>query len=368
VRILGKGSVYVAACAVLIAVAISSEGCGGGSSAGGRWGGLADAGQDRGVTGTAGRSAAGGGGRGGSGLGGLGGATMTGLGGLGGTTMTGLAGLGGATSSGLGGGVGGSGAGGAVGGRGAGGAVGGSGAGGAVGGRGAGGAAGGATTDAGTDSGPARAAGADAALACDPIHQTGCPAGAKCGVPPTCFTNGTVGDGMLCASTGFDDCAAPDICVGDGVGHVCRQVCGVDADCGQRAVAAGTTSEPGNLPRCLITLVSSTFSVCTDACNPVPKAGASGCPQGYACGYFHTATVPELTDCEPPGTVTEGGDCTTAGCAGGLVCVSTATTNRCRQLCRTATNADCDVVGDTCIAPSGIPSPMFGFCCAPTGC
>jgi hypothetical protein len=181
-------------------------------------------------------------------------------------------------------------------------------------------------------------------------------------------TNGTVGDGMLCASTGFDDCAAPDICVGDGFGHVCRQVCGVDADCSQRAVAAGATSEPGNVPRCLITLVSSTFSVCTVACNPVSKAGASGCPQGYACGYFHTAAVPELTDCEPPGTLGEGGDCTTTGCAGGLVCVSTATTNRCRQLCRTATNADCDVAGDTCVAPSGITSPMFGFCCAPTGC
>jgi hypothetical protein len=342
VRILGKGPVDVAARAVLIAVAISSGGCGGG--AGGRWGGLPDAGQDRGVTGTAGRSADGGAGRIGTGLGGFGGATTTGLGG----------------GSGGSGGNGGSGAGGAVGGR--------NGAGGAVGGRGGGGAAGGATTDAGTGGGPARDAGADAASACDPVHQTGCPAGAKCGVPPACFTNGTVGDGTLCGSTGFDDCAAPDICVGDGVGHVCRQVCGVDADCAERAVAAGATPEPGNVPRCLITLVSSTFSVCTLACNPVSKAGASGCPQGYTCGYFHTAAAPELTDCEPPGTVAEGGDCTTSGCAGGLVCVSTATTSRCRQLCRTATNADCDVAGDTCVAPSGITSPMFGFCCAPTGC
>ena len=231
---------------------------------------------------------------------------------------------------------------------------------------------GGGVSDAGTDRGPLGDAGpdggADAAPACDPIRQTGCLAGAKCGVPPGCFTNGTIGRGMTCALSGFDDCAAPDICVGDGVGHVCRQVCGVSADCTQPAFSAGPTAEPGNVAFCLIALTSSTFSTCTLACNPVPKAGASGCPTGYACGYFHTSAVPELTDCEPMGSVAEGGDCTSTACGAGLVCVSTSTTNRCRQVCRAGTTADCDVAGDTCVAPSGITSPMFGFCCAATGC
>src|SRR5262249_21669019 len=143
----------------------------------------------------------------------------------------------------------------------------------------------------------------------------------------------TIGLGMFCALSGFDDCAAPDICVTDGVGHVCRQVCAVDGDCTQPPASAGPTAEPRNVGRCLLTLTSSTFLTCTIACNPVTKAGASGCPTGYACGYFSTSSVPELTDCEPTGSLAEGGDCTSANCGAGLVCVSTATTNRCRQVC-----------------------------------
>jgi hypothetical protein len=172
---------------------------------------------------------------------------------------------------------------------------------------------------------------------------------------------------MLCDLSGFDDCAAPNLCIGDGVGHVCRQVCAVDSDCTQPAVPAGIP-EPGNVGHCLITLTSSAASVCTLACNPVPKVGINVCPQGYACGYFHTTAVPELTDCEPAGTIAEGGDCTSVSCAAGLVCVSAGTTNRCRQICRAGNTTDCDVAGDTCVAPAGITNPMFGFCCAPTGC
>jgi hypothetical protein len=200
------------------------------------------------------------------------------------------------------------------------------------------------------------------------VAQTGCPTGDKCGIPPACFPAGTVGDGRICAVTGFDDCASPDICVGDGTGHLCREACNLGADCRQTAVASGTTAEPNNLGRCLISLTGSSTKVCTFACNPVTAAGASGCPSGYACLYFQTTPVPEATDCEPAGAVGENGDCTTADCAPGLVCVSAGSTNRCRQICRTGNNADCAVAGDTCLIPTGVTTPMFGFCCAASGC
>ena len=233
-----------------------------------------------------------------------------------------------------------------------------------------GGSNGGAGTggSAGTTGSAGAGGGAGAGAVCDPVQQTGCPVGDKCGIPPACTPAGTVGDGHICATTGFDDCASPDICIGDGTAHLCRQACNVGTDCHQAAVASGTTAEPNNLGRCLITLGGSTIKVCTLACNPVTNAGPSGCASGYACVYFETTPVPELTDCEPAGLLAENDDCSTADCAPGLVCVSTGTTHRCRQLCRTGSNADCSVAGDTCLNPTGVPNPMFGFCCATTGC
>lgn len=210
--------------------------------------------------------------------------------------------------------------------------------------------------------------GADAGEVCDPVAQTGCPAGDKCSIPPVCIPAGSIGDGQLCATTGFDDCASPDLCVGDGTAHLCRQACNVGSDCHQPAVSVGATPEPNNLGRCLISIGGTTSKVCTFACNPVAAAGASGCPTGYACLYFQTTPVPEATDCEPEGSAGESADCTTTACGVGLVCVSTGTTQRCRQVCRSGNNADCAVAGDTCVMPSGVTAPMFGFCCSASGC
>jgi hypothetical protein len=222
----------------------------------------------------------------------------------------------------------------------------------------------------GTDAGAAAGAGggADAGVACDPVAQTGCPAGDKCSLPPVCIPVGSVGDGQLCAAAGFDDCASPDLCIGDGTAHLCRQACNVGSDCRQSAVSVGATPEPNNLGRCLISLGGTTSKVCTLACNPVAAAGPPGCPAGYACQYFQTTPVPEATDCEPAGTAPESADCTTAACASGLACVSNGTTQRCRQVCRTGNDADCAVAGDTCVMPTGVTTPMFGFCCAASGC
>jgi hypothetical protein len=236
--------------------------------------------------------------------------------------------------------------------------------------------------DASADMGPARGGqtgsdagstagaggGADAGAVCDPVAQTGCPAGDKCSIPPVCIPAGSIGDGQLCATAGVDDCALPDLCVGDGTAHLCRQACNVGTDCHQPAASAGATAEPNNLGRCLISIGGTTSKVCTFACNPVTAAGPAGCPTGYVCEYFQTTAVPEATDCEPAGTAGENADCTTAACGGGLVCVSTGTTERCRQVCRTGDNADCAVAGDTCVMPTGVTGPMFGFCCSAAGC
>ena len=150
----------------------------------------------------------------------------------------------------------------------------------------------------------------------------------------------------------------------------CREFCASDTDCKQAAVPSGSTAEPGNVAHCVIDITSTTWKVCSVACNPVTTAGASGCAAGMGCTYGGTTGVPEFTDCETVGTAVEGATCTyTTDCAAGLVCVNNGTTSHCRDVCRNATPTDCTVSGDVCYAPSGVTSPMFGFCCSSTsGC
>ena len=213
----------------------------------------------------------------------------------------------------------------------------------------------------------------DAAPACDPVAQTGCPAADECslgqGNVPGCFPNGTVGDGQLCGGAA-GNCSRGGICVGNGTIDSCADFCAIDGDCKQPAVPSGTTPEPGNVGRCVFTLTGTPYSLCSFACNPVPKAGAAGCPTGYGCYFGATMTIPELTYCNLPamGEIPVDGDCTaaTAPCAPGSECIGTAAKATCRASCRTGTSGDCSVAGDTC---HGVGSQtMFGVCCPAAGC
>jgi hypothetical protein len=218
-------------------------------------------------------------------------------------------------------------------------------------------------------------AGSDMSRPCTLIPQSGCNAGEKCSVAASgtqCLSNGTVATGMVCGTLNADDCLAGNLCSGDVTGstELCRQFCKVDGDCTQAAVPAGATAEPGNVARCIVTYTGTTAMTCTVACNPVTKAGASGCPTGLACVYGGTTTIPELTDCVTPGATVEGGVCTDSStCAAGLVCVGpTSGTAHCRQVCRHNNPADCTDPSYACAQPASPANPMFGFCCPSGGC
>jgi hypothetical protein len=215
----------------------------------------------------------------------------------------------------------------------------------------------------------------DLLITCDPVAQTGCGPGEKCtlgATGTTCLSNGNKATGQQCGTGGADDCVAGDLCSVDSMTattDMCREFCNTDTDCHQPAAPAGATAEPKNGPHCIITFTGTTAKACTVPCNPVTRAGASGCPGTLACVYGGTATIPELTDCSTPGSKLDGAVCADSSeCANGLVCVGSAATYHCRQVCRNATPGDCSGAGYLCAVPAGVTAPMFGFCCPGAGC
>jgi hypothetical protein len=217
----------------------------------------------------------------------------------------------------------------------------------------------------------------DLATPCNVFPQSGCGGGEKCTLGPSntpiCTTNGTKTTGQQCGTGGSDDCVAGDLCTADAPAPApasCRAFCSTDTNCTQTAVGAATPA--ANTAHCAISITGTPDTVCTQPCNPVLNAGASGCLSGQGCVYGGTATVPELTDCETPGPAgnVDNFNCTTtADCASGYVCVGPVGMSRCRQVCRNANDNDCSNIFDICYAPAGVASPMFGFCCdALAGC
>jgi hypothetical protein len=204
--------------------------------------------------------------------------------------------------------------------------------------------------------------------ACDPVAQTGCPAGQKCrvnGSSQGCTADGTVALGQAC-NAAADDCVHGTQCIADPTTPtlaVCRQLCNTDADCTQAAPAG----ESGNVAHCLLTL-SSAGKLCTLACNPVLAAGASGCPSGLACTLSSSPSVVAYTDCYlAASTNVPGSSCSLPqnACATGSFCAGSAQgTGTCRQLCRNGMPSDCSMY--SCAALPG--STGLGDCCPPSGC
>jgi hypothetical protein len=201
---------------------------------------------------------------------------------------------------------------------------------------------------------------------CNTVAQTGCPAGKQCTLnsanQTVCVTAGTVASGAVCGMTA-GQCVPGDICVGASATATltCHEFCATDSDC------KGAPLSAGNGPACAIGLdMTNTNKVCTNPCNPVAAAGASMCPTGLSCIWGQTMTVGDVTDCEPTGTVAEGGLCGNAACADGLSCVgATQATAKCRAMCRANTAADC-TGGDTCTPIQG--ATAFSVCCPAGGC
>ncbi|MFI5298027.1 MAG: hypothetical protein ACHREM_08010 [Polyangiales bacterium] len=203
--------------------------------------------------------------------------------------------------------------------------------------------------------------------ACDPVTNAGCTSSQKCtvGTPNVCIAKGTVATGQPCGSSGHDDCVAGDICIGTPLR--CEQFCNIDSDCKGAAVASGATSEPNNVPRCVDGITGFTTMLCSTACNPVTKAGATGCPGTLACDYSQETSGTEFTDCWPAGAGGDGATCTyTSDCAAGYTCLNNGTKTICRAICRSGAAADCPASGEQCLTNTA--TDEFGFCCPSSGC
>ncbi len=217
--------------------------------------------------------------------------------------------------------------------------------------------------------------GADAGL-CDVVAQSGCGANEKCTLGAmdvnTCSSDGDKAPGAICGAASSDDCLKGSLCTQEATGlDQCRPFCNADTDCKQAAQGGVAT----NVGHCLVTLSMSTAKVCTIACQPVTKAGASGCATGLGCEVFGDTATTQATDCAKLGAGGDGADCTTnktADCAPGSVCVgvtSGATTlYHCRLVCRSNTASDCPAGGYQCLAPTGVTTPAWGFCCPSGNC
>jgi hypothetical protein len=211
---------------------------------------------------------------------------------------------------------------------------------------------------------------------CDVVAQTNCGANEKCTLTDVdggavCLSDGDKLLGQLCGGAGNDDCIHADICVNETatVGQ-CRQFCNADTDCMQLPASSPTAG--ANKPYCVYTLTGGTTRICSVACQPVTKAGPSGCAAGLACHVFGFSaggtTIPQATDCGAAGAGTNGASCATNGnddCAEGFGCVSVTnggtTTKTCRQICRQGNAGDCTVAGGlSCTAPNG--TTQWGFC------
>jgi hypothetical protein len=218
-----------------------------------------------------------------------------------------------------------------------------------------------------TDDGPRPNPEEDAAtepgetLPCDPVKQTGCLETRKCTLDSknkaVCGNNGTRRVGQSCAIAFPDTCIKGTVCNGPTTASTfCRQFCSKTADCTQPAPAG----QPTNDPVCAFEFGS--FKVCSTPCNPVPKAGPSGCVSGVGCVFGNLNGV-YVTDCNHiAGAGTNDAPCTKeSDCADGYLCTGT----KCRAYCRNGFDTDCVNNGYTCEAAIGAGQP-FGVCCPPS--
>ncbi len=213
---------------------------------------------------------------------------------------------------------------------------------------------------------------------CNVVTQSGCADGQKCvytdpaagAVMTTCATDGQELAGTRCNDGTNGDCIGANLCTIEDDApavNICRTWCDDDTDC-----TALASVGPENRAWCEIPLTGFPSKLCTQPCNPVPGAGASGCDAMLGCRYFTVTrgTVKsEATNCAEVGAKVLGDDCAnTNECGGSLICVSVNMgTAKCRAVCRNQANGadmkpnDCQAA-ETCQGLNGLTDPFFGVC------
>jgi hypothetical protein len=163
---------------------------------------------------------------------------------------------------------------------------------------------------------------APVSLACDPIAppgMQGCATGEKCTwirvqSTPTiigalgCVADGAVALGGTCTrgadgqTTGFDNCAAGNICIGPATGGICQDICGFDSSAnaacaaGQACTRYQNTFANGTEPQIA--------GACNPKCNPTTQLrddNNQACPMGQGC-YTLTSATETTAVCARAGT------------------------------------------------------------------
>jgi hypothetical protein len=188
----------------------------------------------------------------------------------------------------------------------------------------------------------------DGGLLCDPVSNTGCGGGTRCGLTgrdPACVAStGSADVGRAC--TVESDCSAGLSCQGHRCVRICRlgdnAFCGPDLSCSIDSVAGQTnlTSDHG-------------LGFCTEECNLL---SGEGCAMG-TCALGTNTDGRDFTWCRDIGTTIEGQACTHEfDCAAGLGCHHLF----CRRFCDLA-GGQCSIAACENVT-SFVTQPQVGEC------
>jgi hypothetical protein len=180
---------------------------------------------------------------------------------------------------------------------------------------------------------------------CDPVDDTGCPAGEHCRLGEEARTLCLAPEPPVAARCSVGSCAPGEACA-DVEGYLeCRPVCRLDApDC----PAPATCSHA----------LDADFGVCVAPCRPFPEDGIDDCPDG-ACAPVLAAPFPI---CVGLGAARLGDDCTETRCGRALACLSADDGVLCRAMCRLGEDALCPAPQ---VCSGEVADRGLGFCRAP---
>ena len=165
---------------------------------------------------------------------------------------------------------------------------------------------------------------------CDPLADTGCPAGEHCRL-------GEDGQRLCLAQTDPPDTGClPETCA---PGEACTWVEGLLA-CRPLCALEG---RPCVAPLTCAYALTATLGVCVAPCAPFGPDGAGASAGAERCESGTCAPTPhgDFLICQAIGPVRSGGDCNAERCGQGLACLGDEAAVTCRTLCPAGDDAFC---------------------------